>query len=165
MTSSPGGPKSSRSRAGYLSFADGGKAGKGLTVVEKVVALQGVEVFKDQPPAQLALVAAIAEEVQLPAGTELSHQDDPPGDMWVVLEGSVSIARNGNKLGELGTGEALGTWALFEDEPQQVTATASEETRALKIDRWGFDEAIDEHPEIARSLIRQLIQRLRKLAG
>ncbi len=136
-----------------------------LTVVEKVVALQGVEVFKDTPPEQLALVAAIAEEVQLPAGTELSHQDDPPGDMWVVLEGSVSIVRNGKKLGELGSGEALGTWALFEDEPQQVTATASEETRALKIDRWGFDEAIDEHPEIARSLIRQLIQRLRKLAG
>lgn len=136
-----------------------------MTVVEKVVALQGVEVFRGTPPEQLALVAAIAEEVQLPAGTELAHQDDPPGDMWVVLEGSVSIVRNGKKLGELGSGEALGTWALFEDEPQQVTATASEETRALKIDRWGFDEAIDEHPEIARSLIRQLIQRLRKLAG
>jgi len=136
-----------------------------LTVVEKVVALQGVEVFKDTPPEQLALIASIAEEVQLPAGTELSRQDDPPGDMWVVLEGSVSIARDGKKLGELGPGEALGTWALFEDEPQQITATATVETQALKIERWGFDEAIDEHPEIARSLIRQLIQRLRRLAG
>jgi hypothetical protein len=136
-----------------------------LTVVEKVVALQGVEVFKDTPPEQLAVVAAIAEEVQLPAGTELSRQDDPPGDMWVLLEGSVVITRDGNKLGELGRGEALGTWALFEEEPQQVTATVSAEARALKIDRWGFDEAIDEHPEISRSLIRQLIRRMRKLAG
>lgn len=136
-----------------------------LTVVEKVVALQGVEVFKDTPPEQLAVVASIAEEVQLPVGTELSRQDDPPGDMWVLLDGSVSITRDGKKLGELGSGEALGTWALFEDEPQQVTATVSAEARALKIDRWGFDEAIDEHPEISRSLIRQLIRRMRKLAG
>ncbi len=143
----------------------GGSEMGALTVVEKVVALQGVEVFKDTPPEQLAVVASIAEEVQLPVGTELSRQDDPPGDMWVLLDGSVSITRDGKKLGELGSGEALGTWALFEDEPQQVTATVSAEARALKIDRWGFDEAIDEHPEISRSLIRQLIRRMRKLAG
>ncbi len=136
-----------------------------LTVVEKVVALQGVEVFKDTPPEQLAVVAAIAEEVQLPTGTEIARQDDPPGDMWVLLDGSVTVTRDGNKLGELGKGEALGTWALFEDEPQQITATVSAETHALKIDRWAFDEAIDEHPEISRSLIRQLIRRMRKLAG
>ncbi|NIM62086.1 MAG: cyclic nucleotide-binding domain-containing protein, partial [Acidobacteria bacterium] len=72
-------------------------------------------------------------------------QDDPPGDMWVLLDGAVSIVRDGKKLGEIGAGEALGTWALFEDDPQQVTATVSTETRALKIDRWAFDEAIDEH--------------------
>lgn len=143
----------------------GGDQMGALTVVEKVVALQGVEVFKDTPPEQLAVVAAIAEEVQLPAGTELSHENDPPGDMWVLLDGSVSIVRGDKKLGELGTGESLGTWALFEDDPQQVTATVLVETRALKIDRWAFDEAIDEHPEIARSLIRQLIRRMRKLAG
>ena len=144
---------------------NGGDEMGALTVVEKVVALQGVEVFKDTPPEQLAVVASIAEEVQLPVGTELSRQDDPPGDMWVLLEGSVSITRDGIKLGELGTGEALGTWALFEDDPQQVSATVSAEARVLKIDRWGFDEAIDEHPEISRSLIRQLIRRMRKLAG
>jgi HEAT repeat protein len=136
-----------------------------MTVVEKVVALQGVEVFKETPPEQLALIGSIAEEVQLPTGTELALQDDPPGDLYVVLEGKLSIFRDGKQLGTLGPGEALGTWALFEDEPQQVSATVAEETRALKIDRWGFDEAIDEHPEIARSLIRQLIRRLRTLAG
>jgi len=136
-----------------------------LTVVEKVVALQSVEVFKETPPEQLALIGSIAEEVQLPTGTELACQDDPPGDMYVVLEGQVSIVRDGKQLGVLGPGEALGTWALFEDQPQQVTATVAAETRALKIDRWGFDEAIDENPDIARSLIRQLVRRLRRLAG
>ncbi len=147
------------------SRASEGKTMGALTVVEKVVALQGVEVFKDTPPEQLAVVASIAEEVQLPTGTEIARQDDPPGDMWVVLDGSITVTRDGNKLGELGKGEAIGTWALFEDEPQQITATVSAETHALKIDRWAFDEAIDEHPEISRSLIRQLIRRMRKLAG
>jgi CRP-like cAMP-binding protein len=35
----------------------------------------------------------------------------------------------------------------------------------LRIDRFGFEEVLDEHPEISRSLIQQLIRRMRKLAG
>ncbi len=45
-----------------------------------------------------------------------------------------------------------------------MTSTTLEETPALQIDRWGFDEVLDENPEIARALIQQLIKRLRKLA-
>jgi hypothetical protein len=136
-----------------------------LSVVEKVVALQEVEVFRGTPSEQLALIAAVAEEVQLPPETSLAEQDDPPGDMFVILEGSVALVRDGNPLGTLKAGDALGTWGLFEDDPQQVSAKTVTETRALRIDRWGFDEAIDEHPDIARSLIRQLIRRMRRLAG
>ena len=110
-------------------------------------------------------MATVATEVPFPAGSEICKQDDPPGDMFVVLEGQLTLERDGEALGQLGPGDALGTWALFEDEPWQVTARAAEETRTLRIDRWGFEEALDEHPEIARSLIQQLIRRMRKLAG
>lgn len=136
-----------------------------MTVVEKVVALQGVEVFRETPPEQLAQVASVAREVTFPVDSVLCKQDEPPGDLFVLLDGKVALERDGGSVGELGRGDALGTWGLFEDEPWTFTARTLEETRTLRIDRWGFEEVLDEHPEIARSLIQQLIRRLRKLAG
>ena len=136
-----------------------------MTVVEKVVALQSVEVFRETPPEQLALVAAVARQESFPADSVLCKQSDPPGDLYVLLGGRVALERDGSALGELRKGDSLGTWALFEDEPWQVTARTVEETPTLCIDRAGFEEALEDHPEIARSLIQQLIRRLRSLAS
>ncbi len=148
-----------------LARLDGGATTlKVMTVVEKVMALRSVELFREIPPAQLALVAAIAREETFPASHVLGRQDDPPGDLYVLLGGRVAIERDGRPVGVLAQGDALGTWALFEDEPLQVTATAAEETPALRIDRWGFEEVLEEHPEMSRALIQQLIKQLRKLA-
>ena len=41
---------------------------KAMTVVEKVVALRSVELFREIPPAQLALIAAVAREESYPSG-------------------------------------------------------------------------------------------------
>jgi hypothetical protein len=136
-----------------------------MSVVEKVVALQDVEVFRGTPPEQLALIASVASEETFAAGVELCRQGDPPGDMYVLLGGRVDVEKDGASLGQLGKGDALGTWALFEDEPWQVTASAVEASPVLRIDRAGFEDALSENPEIARGLIRQLIRRLRELAG
>jgi len=84
--------------------------------------------------------------------------------MFVLLGGKVRAERNGAEFGELGQGDALGTWGLFEDEPWKVSAIAVEDTPVLRIDRTGFEDALQENPEIARSLIQQLIRRLRELA-
>lgn len=136
-----------------------------MTVVEKVVALQSVAAFRGTAPEYLSLVAAVAEEMVFPAGSEICRQDDPPGDTYVLMDGEVEVERDGRSLGVLGRGDTVGTWALFEDEATQITARVVEETRALRIDRWGFDEVLGEHPEIARALIQQLVQRMRQLAG
>lgn len=135
-----------------------------MTVVEKVVALRTIEIFREIPPSQLALIASVAREETFPPDHVLARQNDPPGDLYVLLGGRVALERDGAPLGELGRGDALGAWALFDDEPLQITARTREETPALRIDRGGFEELVDEHPEIARALIQHLIRRLRKLA-
>jgi HEAT repeat protein len=136
-----------------------------MTVVEKVMALRGVALFEGTPPEHLSLVAAVAADELFPVGSVISEQDAPPGDTYVLLGGKVVVEKDGKPLAELGAGETIGTWALFEDEPSQVTTRVIEEAPVLRIDRGGFEEVLDEHPEIARSLIQQLIRRMRKLAG
>jgi ATP/ADP translocase/HEAT repeat protein len=136
-----------------------------MTVVEKVMALRGVALFAGTPPEHLSLVAAVARDDVFPVGSVISEQNAPPGDTYVLLGGKVVVEQDGLPLGELGVGETIGTWALFEDEPSQVTTRVIEEAPVLRIDRFGFEEVLDEHPELSRSLIQQLIRRMRKLAG
>ncbi len=147
-----------------LARRDGRMPPKGtMTLVEKVLALRGLDLFRGVPAEQLSLVAALARTVVLPAGTELCRQDDPPGDMFVLLEGAAELERDGRTLGRLGTGEAVGAWGLFEDDPRPFTARATSETIALRIDRGGFEDVWIENPQLARSLVSQLVRRIREL--
>jgi hypothetical protein len=135
-----------------------------MTVVEKVALLKEVDPFRDVPPDQLAVIAALARPTDVAASHEFYRQGDPAGDLFVLLEGSVSVERNGRTLGTLGAGDALGTWALLEDEPRLMKAQAQIDCRLLRINRSDFDEALEEHPEIARTLIRSLLRKVRSLA-
>ena len=132
-------------------------------VFDKIMALKQVDLFSGTPTEQLSLIAALARVVEFPEGSELCRQDDPPGDLFIVLSGSAAITRDGAAMGRLVAGESLGTWGLFEDEPRQVTVRAEEPVQTLRIDRWNFDQLLFEHPEVSRSLIRLMVERLRKM--
>jgi CRP-like cAMP-binding protein len=106
----------------------------------------------------------MAREVRLPAGTVLCQQHDPPGDLYVILEGQVGFERDGRPLGQLGAGESIGAVGLFDDEPRPVTATATSDVSALVIDRWAFEDVWTENPELVRSIVSRLAARLRDLA-
>ncbi len=135
-----------------------------MSIVDKVIALRRVELFAEIPGEQLARVAALALGVDFDEGEMLCQQDDPPGDLFVLIEGRVRIERDGKKIGEIGAGESIGAWGLFEEEARRASARTLSRVAALRIDRWGFDELLNEHPEITRSFIRHLVQRMRRLA-
>lgn len=133
------------------------------SVLERVVALRGVDLFEETPTEQLSRVASLARPVTLPAGALLCAQGDPAGDLYVLLDGTAIAERDGRPVGELGTGDAVGTWGLFDDEPRPASVRCRTEVSALRIDRGGFDELLLEQPEITRSLIRRIVRRLRGL--
>ncbi|MEE8577528.1 MAG: cyclic nucleotide-binding domain-containing protein, partial [candidate division Zixibacteria bacterium] len=62
-----------------------------LTVIEKVIFLQNVDVFDHVPTEQLAYLAAVAEEVTYEAGTDVFKEDDPSDSLYLILEGQVRL--------------------------------------------------------------------------
>ncbi len=133
-------------------------------VFDKLMALKQVDLFSAIPTGQLSLIAAVARIADFPEKAILCRQGDPPGDLYVVLEGKAEIRRDGRPSGEMAPGDSLGAWGLFEDEPRQATVQASGALKVLRIDRRGFDDLLQEHPEVSRSLIRRMIGRLRELS-
>lgn len=134
-----------------------------LTTIEKVMLLQNVDVFSLVPTEQLAYLAAIAKETSVPKGSTIYRENDPADSLFLVIEGSVRLHKGTQEITTARANHAFGTWALFDEEFRLVTATASEDSRLLKIDREDFVEILADHVQISQGILKTLAGRLRNI--
>lgn len=134
-----------------------------LNIVEKVIALEGVELLNNLTPEQLLRIASIAQEVKYPPAQVILDPSHPMDALYVILDGAVEISRNGELLHLARQNEVLGAWALFDEAPMPVTATTVEDTRVLRIRRDDFYDLLSDNVEIMASLFSTLVKRFRKL--
>ena len=95
-----------------------------MTTIEKVIALQDVDIFSQVSAAELAYLAAIATEHDYAAGAVIYNDKDAADSMYLVVEGKVRLHKEELDITESGPGQAFGTWALFDEEPRVSAATA-----------------------------------------
>ncbi len=134
------------------------------TIIEKVIFLQDIDVFKEVRVEDLAHIAAIAKEVTFQPETNLYEVNDSADSLYLVLDGKVRLHRNDQEISISGAHEAFGTWSLFDNQPRVATATALEETLVLKISREDFYDLLSDHVRIAEAMLRSLARSLRSLA-
>jgi len=134
-----------------------------LTIIEKVILLQNVEVFADIPTEQLSFLAAIAEEESFAAEAVIFELGDPADALYVVLEGRVRLHSGGEEIATAASNDPFGTWALFDDRPRVITATCVEDTKVLRIDRDDFLELLSDHVQINEQVLKTIVGRLRGL--
>ncbi|UCF66916.1 MAG: cyclic nucleotide-binding domain-containing protein [Acidobacteriota bacterium] len=136
-----------------------------MTLVERALALRSVDAFRAVTVDQLSHVATVSREQQLAAGSVLFREGDPPGDLFVILDGRVRLEQNGAVVAVAHAGEALGTWSLFDEHRRRATAVADEDAHLLVLDRQEFYDVLSEHIDIVKSLVQDLVERLLSVAG
>lgn len=136
-----------------------------LTVIERVIILQSVDVFSEVPREQLVHVAAIASEVSYGPGEVIFHEEDPSDAMYVVLEGEVRLSRGRQVVTTARLDEAFGTWALFDDQPRVVDAISVGDSRLLRLAKEDFIDLLADSVEITQGVLKGIIMRLRGVAG
>jgi CRP-like cAMP-binding protein len=134
-----------------------------LNIIEKVIALEAVDLLKNLSPEQLARIGAIANEVKLPPGKDVIGPDKPLDALYVILDGGVSMVRDNVELHVARQNEVLGAWALFDSEPMNVTAKTVEDTKLLRIGRDDFYDLLSDNSEITASIFSMLVRRFRQL--
>ena len=134
-----------------------------LSVVEKVMFLQHVDVFSEVPTEELAFLAGIVEEKSFAKGATIYGETDPSDSMYLVVKGKVRFHRDGKEVATAGVNEAFGTWALFDDEPRMLAATAVEDTHTLRIDKEAFIDLLADNVQITRGVLKAITGRLRRL--
>jgi CRP-like cAMP-binding protein len=134
-----------------------------LNIIEKVIALEGVELLKNLNPDQLARIATIAKEIHYPPGKVILQPDKALESLFIILDGAVEIGQHSQPLTTAKQNDVLGAWALFDPAPMPVTATTIENTRLLAVGRDDFYDLLSDNMEITASIFSTLVKRFRQL--
>jgi hypothetical protein len=90
---------------------------------------------------------------RIPAGETLTRQGDPGGELFLVLDGVVSVDVDGQEVGEVGPGAVLGERALLEGGLRTSTLTALTPVRVAVAPGDAVD--LDRLRELAQSHRRE----------
>ena len=134
-----------------------------LSPVNRVLCLQHVDVFKHATTEMLAYVGSIAQEVSAPKGDMIFKEDDLSDAMYVVVAGRVRLDKDGQDILTVGRGQSFGTWALFDNQPRVMTATALDDVHLLKIRSEDFYDLLSDHDEITPAIFKSVIERVNRL--
>jgi NTE family protein len=135
-----------------------------LSPVEKVLCLQGVDLFKHATTEMLRYIGSIAEEVSVPAGTVLFAEQEMSDAMYVVATGRVRLEKEGQEVFVVERSQSFGAWALFDNTPRLMKAVAIEDSVLLKIVSDTFYEFLADHEEVTPVIFKAVIERVKALA-
>jgi CRP-like cAMP-binding protein len=129
----------------------------------KVERLSQVQLFSACSKRELSRIAALAEEVEVPAGRILIRQGEPLGEeAFVILEGRAKATVRGKKSANLGPGECFGEMALLHSAPRSATVAAESDMRLVVLGSRQFATLMQDVPVIARRVLAALAERLRE---
>jgi CRP-like cAMP-binding protein len=136
-----------------------------LPVMERIVALRRVPLFRQLTSVDLKHVADAATEHVYEDGTIIAEQGEPGDAMHVVVTGDIRVllGRAGDRPVEVarrGPGYIVGEMAILSREPRMASLVASDEVRTLSIDRSRFERILRERPDVSLAVMRELCLRL-----
>ena len=134
-----------------------------LLLIEKVLVLKSLNLFKDTPENILADLAPLMKEIQYEQGTEIFKEGEIGDCMYIIQQGNIKIHKGNTTLAILKEKEVFVELSLLDADTRSASATADTDCILYKIDQEPFYELMDERPEVAKGFIKILCQRLRTM--
>lgn len=124
--------------------------------------LQGVDLFESFSEEELKSLAPGIQEVQCQSGETLFSEGEPGQEIFILLEGSLKIWKEGRFITSLQPVDYIGEMAILEDKPRSATVKATEPSRLLKISGKDFQKYLGRQPRSLVSLMKNLSRRIRQ---
>ena len=126
----------------------------------KVELISRVPLFARCSKKELRVIANLADQIEWPEGRTLIKEGRPGNEFFILIEGTVSVFRDGRKLRDLAAGEWVGEVALVANVPRTATVVTTSPIRALVLTRGGFSQLIADSPSIAGKVLAVLGERV-----
>jgi CRP-like cAMP-binding protein len=127
----------------------------------KVDLLANVPLFSGCSKRELQEIAGLADELDLPEGTAIIREGERGREFFVLVDGTVSVTRDGKRITTLGPGDWIGEIALVSDVPRTATVTTTSQSRVLVVTDRAFSGLIKRSPSIALKVLASVAERLK----
>ena len=128
---------------------------------DKATALGRTPLFKSLSRSELVALAKVTEDLEFPEGKVLAREGEIGREFFVIVDGEVAVAKGGQEINRLSSGDFFGEIALIWESPRRTaTVTAVTPIRFFVLTRQAFRGLIDHHPDIEAKVLEQLEQRV-----
>lgn len=125
--------------------------------------LAQVPIFADCSKRQLQQVAAATIELTVEPGKVLVREGEPGHECFVLVDGTATVTRGGEKIATIAAGDVVGELAPLTGGPRTATVTADDRMQVLVIGQREFAALLDDVPGFAVHILHNLAQRMREL--
>ncbi len=148
-----------------LTEADSEHAERARDLHLRMDVLRQMPLFRHLEYKELVRVLNIAKSRTYAPGDVIIQEGEAGDEMFVVLDGTVNLTKEGTHIVDFSRGDHFGEMALVDRAPRSATATAQDQVRMLVIHRKDFFQILRKEPKIAVKLlwsfVRVLTDRLR----
>ena len=122
--------------------------------------LAAVPLFSKCTKKQLIEICKVADEVVVPAGTILASQGKRGVELFILIDGTASVTRDGHRVATVASGSVVGELAVISGRPRNATVVAETDLQVLVLTRGGLSQLLDDIPGLAKHLLYEVAARL-----
>jgi CRP-like cAMP-binding protein len=126
----------------------------------KIELLKRVPLFERCSSRELGQIAALADELDLPAARTLTSEGTGGFEFIVLVAGTADVVRQGQVVNELGPGDFVGEIALLTGQPRTATVRTRGPARVLVLAASGFRVLMREVPSIQDKVLAAVTARI-----
>jgi CRP/FNR family transcriptional regulator, cyclic AMP receptor protein len=124
--------------------------------------LSRVPLFSGVKDKDLKKLGKRMQERSFNEGEVITTQGESGLGFFVIEDGNASVSRDEQVVRNLGPGDFFGEVALIDEGPRSATVVATTTLRCRGMTAWEFKPFVEEHPDVAWSLLQTLVGRLRE---
>jgi len=130
-------------------------------VPDEIELLSKVPLFANLSKKDLRYLAKVAHDMAYEEGTPLASKDEIGVTFFVVAEGEAEVFVDGHARARLKAGDYFGEMSIIDRSPRSADVVAGPGLRCFVFTQWEFRPFLQEHPEVAWSVLEGLVRRLR----
>jgi CRP/FNR family cyclic AMP-dependent transcriptional regulator len=129
--------------------------------------LRNVPLFSMLPEDQLTLLTKVVRRNSFQRGATIITAGDVTDSLYVVISGRLKVMMSDDEgreviLSMLGPKEYFGEMGLIDDSPRSASVIALEACELLVLSKFDFKKCLSENFEMAMTVMRGLVKRLRE---
>ncbi len=126
----------------------------------KIELLKRVPLFERCSQRELAQIAMLADELDLPSARDLTREGASGFEFIILVEGEADVVRGVRVVNELRPGDFVGEIALVSGKPRTATVRTRGPSRVLVITASGFRTLMRDVPSIKDKVLAAVTSRI-----